>query len=285
MTNSTKFFELLNILSTEISYKILLLYSECKQGINLTNTAQMIDEKISTVRDYLNRLLNAKCIYRVDKEYYLSNFGSLLLNYLKKIKKYHNLRKILGNISAEAIPTKYIELLDPIVDNIDIKSDQWQFMSVSSKIISKIQDGMGQKGVDLKVLGWRSLTLSMNIIQNYFKKITLDRYSIQQFFQNTNFELISDKGIIEEIQTTEKLKEMVERTDIKENIYVYEDLEKFPYTLLKYNEIIQFFLNKGEKMEVGNYFTLEKNETALTFFQELFNHFKGKSKPLTYYMK
>ncbi|MGV9200454.1 MAG: hypothetical protein ACOC4M_16730, partial [Promethearchaeia archaeon] len=143
----------------------------------------------------------------------------------------------------------------------------------------------GQKGVDLKVLGWRSLTLSMNIIQNYFKKITLDRYSIQQFFQNTNFELISDKGIIEEIQTTEKLKEMVERTDIKENIYVYEDLEKFPYTLLKYNEIIQFFLNKGEKMEVGNYFTLEKNETALTFFQELFNHFKGKSKPLTYYMK
>ncbi|MGV9200763.1 MAG: hypothetical protein ACOC4M_18295, partial [Promethearchaeia archaeon] len=148
MTNSTKFFELLNILSTEISYKILLLYSECKQGINLTNTAQMIDEKTSTVRDYLNRLLNAKCIYRVDKEYYLSNFGSLLLNYLKKIKKYHNLRKILGNISAEAIPTEYIELLDPIVDNIDIKSDQWQFMSVSNKIISKIQNGMGQKGVD-----------------------------------------------------------------------------------------------------------------------------------------
>ncbi|MFO8019771.1 MAG: hypothetical protein R6U96_14195 [Promethearchaeia archaeon] len=284
MTNSTNFFELLNSLSTEISYKILVLYSEQQEGINLTNTAQLIDEKTSTVRDYLNRLLDVKCIYRINKDYYLSNFGSLILDYLKKMKNYNILRDILGNISAGAIPTNFIEILDPIIQEIEIKSDQWQFMNVSNKLINQIQNDMGQEGIKLKVLGWRSLTLSLNIIQNYFNKVTLERYSIQQFLENTNFKLISDKGVLKEIHSNEKLKNIVEKTDINEKIYVYEEVENFPYTLIKYNETIQFFLNKGEEMKVGKYFTLENNETAKTFFNEIFDYFKKKSKPLSLYL-
>jgi hypothetical protein len=157
-------------------------------------------------------------------------------------------------------------------------------MSVSNQIIGRIQQDIGQQGVELKVLGWRSLSLSMSIIQNYFKKITLERYSIQQFLENTNFELISDQGMLKEIQKVEKLKEVVGKTTIKDKIYVYEEIERFPYTILNYNEIIQFFLNKGEDMEVGNYFTLENNETAQTFFTKLFGNFKKRSKPLSYYL-
>lgn len=284
MNPHTNFFELLNSLSSEISFKILELYSKNQKGINLTNTAQMVNEKTSTVRDYLNRLLETNCIYRIDKTYYLSSFGLLILDYLKKIKNFNKLGRILGNIDAKSIPIEYIEILEPIVDEIEIKSDQWQFMSVSNQIIGRIQQDIGQQGIELKVLGWRSLSLSMSIIQNYFKKITLERYSIQQFLENTNFELISDQGILKEIQKIEKLKEVVGKTTIKDKIYVYEEIEKFPYTILNYNEIIQFFLNKGKDMEVGNYFTLENNETAQNFFTKLFGNFKKKSKPLSYYL-
>ena len=284
MNPHTNFFELLNSLSSEISFKILELYSKNQKGINLTNTAQMVNEKTSTVRDYLNRLLETNSIYRIDKTYYLSSFGLLILDYLKKIKNFNKLGRILGNIDAKSIPIEYIEILEPIVDEIEIKSDQWQFMSVSNQIIGRIQQDIGQQGIELKVLGWRSLSLSMSIIQNYFKKITLERYSIQQFLENTNFELISDQGILKEIQKIEKLKEVVGKTTIKDKIYVYEEIEKFPYTILNYNEIIQFFLNKGKDMEVGNYFTLENNETAQNFFTKLFGNFKKKSKPLSYYL-
>ena len=61
------FFSLLNSISSEIAHKILNLYSENTKGLNLTETSNKIEEKTSTVRDHINRLLAANLIYKKEK--------------------------------------------------------------------------------------------------------------------------------------------------------------------------------------------------------------------------
>ena len=58
------FFSLLNSISSEIALRILNLYSEDDIGLNLTETSNRLEEKTSTVRDNLNKLLSTNLIYK-----------------------------------------------------------------------------------------------------------------------------------------------------------------------------------------------------------------------------
>ena len=155
MSNDTNddFFLLLNSISSEVAYKILNLYSEDSEGLNLTETSNKLNEKTSTVRDHINRLLNNNLIYKKEKIYFLSNFGSFILRYMKHLEIFNKTRKVFGQIPAELIPSDFIQELVPHISDIEIQSDQWQFMSISNRIMDKMRAEFRDNPGELKVIG------------------------------------------------------------------------------------------------------------------------------------
>ncbi|TXT55012.1 MAG: hypothetical protein BAJALOKI2v1_710008 [Promethearchaeota archaeon] len=264
---------LLNAFSNKIAYKILYLYHLFPNGFNLTDTSKELDEKTSTVNDHLEKLLDARLIYKEHKEYKLSIFGNYVLNSINKFETLNKLKEILGKLPAQKIPLNFIDDLIPHIDKVEIQTNQWKFMRISNILINQIQSEMKETPVELKILGWKSLSLSLDIIKTYFNNLTLAPQSLQGFFDKTNFELISDKKIIDDIKTNDRIMEILRTTDLKERIMICKNVEKFDFTLLRYKDLIHFFLNE-EKKEGINYSVFFKNNSgALDFFNKVYAYY------------
>ncbi|MHA1150436.1 MAG: hypothetical protein ACTSR8_19635 [Promethearchaeota archaeon] len=276
------FIKLLNAFSSEIAYNILNLYSN-KSGLTLTNTSNELGKEISTstIRDHLNRLIEAHLIYKKEKQYYLSNFGSFILKNLRSLEVFNKARQIFGQIPAELIPSEFIQKLVFDLKDIEVESDGWQIMYISSNILNQINQDIGIQGNELKILGWKkSLSLSIEIIQKNLTKVSFDITSMNKFLEDLNFELITDQTFIDEINKNKQLREMVDQTSIKNRIFVCEKVENFSFTLFKYNKIIQFFLNEENKQ-----FLIEDNDPAVEFFDSVFQYYLNQSNPLLKYLK
>lgn len=278
------YLDLLNSFSNKIAFKILNLLHNSLNGFNLTDTAKNIGEKTSTVNDHLEKLLNAHLIYRENKNFHLSNYGNFVLNYLNNLRILDNLKEIFGKLPARRIPLEYIHELIPSIKNVEIQTNQWKFMQISSSIIKQIQVDVKKGPVNLKILGWESLALSLDIIENYFKTLTLAPQSLQNFFNKTNFELISDKGIIEDIRNNQRLVKIMRTTDLKKRIMIFEKVEKFDFTLFRYKDTIHLFLNEETKGGIDYSILFKDNPGAIRFFKKVYDYYLEDSNPLQSYL-
>ncbi|MFX1237476.1 MAG: hypothetical protein ACFFAS_06515 [Promethearchaeota archaeon] len=280
------FSEILNSFSSPIAIKILKTYSNSNNGINLSHTAELINEKISTVKDHLKKLVKTRILYKINKLYYLSNFGSFIFDLLTEIETLSKTREIFGQLSANMIPSKILLEFLPYIKEIPIISNQWLFLTISNKLLSQIQTELEKKPIELKVLGWNSLVLGFEIIKNSFKQISFDKNSLIHLLNNLNLILISDKSIIKELldSKNQDLRNIVVNPETKERFQVTENVDRFKFITIRYNDIIHFFLNEKEKMGIGPYFIIEKKPGAIEVFDQLFEHFLRLAKPLCDYI-
>lgn len=285
MVNSPEFFNFLNSFSNRIAFKILKVYSENKIGLNLTDTSMIINEKTSTVKDHLKKLLNAKLIFKSEKLYYLSNFGSYILNILDDLEILNKTSIIFGQIDADFIPSEYISELLPFLKNIPIITNQWQFITISNRMLNQIKAELGNRKIEIKVLGWNSLALGMEIIQNTFNEMDLNNESIKNLLNEINLELITDKNILKDVENNELINNMIKNPEIKERFQIADNIGRFRFIMMRYNEIIHFFLNEKEEFGIGPYFLIENEPGAVEVFDKIFNFFSIHSKPLAEFLK
>jgi predicted transcriptional regulator len=278
------YLDLLNSFSNKIAFKIMTLLHKSVNGFNLTDTANSIGEKTSTVNDHLEKLFNARLIYRKDKKFHLSNYGNFILNYLNNLKILDRVKEIFGNLPARRIPLEYIHNLIPSIKDVEIQTNQWKFMKISSSIIKQIQVDVKKGSVNLNILGWESLALSLDIIENYFQTLTLAPQSLQEFFNKTNFELITDRGIIEDTKNNQRLIEIMRSTDLKQRIMICEKVEKFDFTLFRYKNTIHFFLNEETKGGINYSVLFKDNPGAIRFFNKVYDYYLEDSNPLHSYI-
>jgi len=271
------FFLLLNSISSEISHRILNLYSKEIKGLNLTETSNNIGEKTSTVRDNLNKLLTTNLIYKKEKNYFLSNFGSFVLHYMKHLEIFNKTRQVFGQIPAELIPFEFIQELVPHISDIEIQSDQWKFMTISTRIMKKIVSDLNTEPGRLRVIGWESLTKALEIMDTFFKT-----KPINEFLHAIDFQLISPKVILNDIRKQSNIKKIAQLAG--ERIHICEEIENFKFILFNYNDIVQFFLSEGGNVGMGYHFVLEDNPEAVKFFDNVFDYYLKKSKPLFQYL-
>lgn len=281
MSNQDKeaddFFSLLNSISSKISHRILNLYSERVDGLNLTETSNSLNEKTSTIRDNLNKLLSTNLIYKKEKNYYLSNFGSFILRYMKHLEIFNKTRQVFGQIPAELIPSEFIQELVPHISDIEIQSDQWKFMTISTRIMNKIMADLNTEPGTLRVIGWESLTKALEIMNTFFKTKPID-----EFLAAVDFQLISPKEILKDIRKQGEIKKIAQVAG--DRIFICEDIENFKFILFNYNQIVQFFLSEGGNVGMGYHFVLEDNPEAVKFFDNVFEYYLKKSKPLTQFL-
>lgn len=271
------FFSLLNSISSEIALRILNLYSENDIGLNLTETSNRLEEKTSTVRDNLNKLLSTNLIYKKEKKYFLSNFGSFILRYMKHLEIFNKTRQVFGQIPAELIPSEFIQELVPHISDIEIQSDQWKFMTISTRIMNKIVADLNSEPGRLRVIGWESLTKALEIMDTFFKTKPID-----EFLNAVDFQLISPKEILTDIRKQGNIKIIAQLAG--ERIRICEDIDNFKFILFNYNQIVQFFLSEGGKVGMGYHFVLEDNPEAVKFFENVFQYYLKKSKPLSHFL-
>ena len=272
------FINLLSSFSSEIAFKILSLYSNNQKSYTLTETAREINEKTSTVKDHLIKLVNATILYKTDKTYNLSNFGSFIINYVKNMEILNRLKMIFGELPAELIPSEFIHEVLPYIEDITVQIDVMKLANISNRILKQIDHDLGKKKVVINMLGWKSLALSEDIIQDFFKGVSLDRDdSIEEFLTNTNFKLIAGKKMLEELNHNPKYRKRLENPDINKNFFIYEEIDTFKFTFFKFNDKIQFFFNEQNKMR---HFLVENNPKAIDFFDKVFNYYFNKSIPL-----
>jgi len=277
------FLGLLDTVSSEVSHKILLLYTQ-QDGLTLTETANLIEEKISTVRDHIKKLIEAYFIYKKEKQYYMSNFGSFVMKYLSNLEIFNKTRQVFGQIPGELIPSEFIRDLIPYIADIKIESDPWQFMLTSTGILNQIREDLGSGTFELKILGWQSLSLSIDIMEKYFSNVPFEKESLNRFLTDLNFQLITDKEILKDIKESPQIQKIINNIEIQDRFFICDTVQNFEFTLFKYNEIIQFFLNEKDALGVGHHFVLKNNKNAVEFFDKVFQYYLAQSKPLTEYI-
>lgn len=271
----SNYVELLNSISSEIDFKIINLLVNRPNGLNLTDTANVINEKTSTVRDHLNSLLESKIIYRKEKLYFLSNYGNYVFYNLQKMEEFHKTKEIFGKLSFDVIPAHFLYDLAKDISDVELYSGKWQFMAESNRIFKIIKNSIGKIDNDLRIIGWSGLDLSMSILKNYFPEI-----NPQQLIKHSNFQLISDKTLLDEIKQKKKIKEIIDETDFVKRTFIWEGEKDFQFTLFKYNSIIQLFLNE-EDDSTGHYLVLEDKLSFIKFFDDLFNYYMENARPLS----
>ncbi len=287
MTNGieVEFEKFLNTINSEISFKILKLYSKEKNGINLTETARAIGENTSTTRDRLKKLLDSKIIYQEEKNYFLSNLGSYTLTKLENFRKLSKFQSIFGQIPAELIPSEYLEKLIPNLEDTGLIRSQWQIFNIANQVVDEIKSQMDKRKIEMKLLGWNSLTLMIDIFQSYFKEISINTNSIQNLLNSLDFHLISSRNIILEIKDKPYIRKILDDTTLKDNISICEIVDKFNFVLFKYNQNVHIFLNKNDQFNYDNYFIAENNKSIADFYDDIFNFYLKQSIPLVEFLK
>ncbi|MBN1802035.1 MAG: helix-turn-helix transcriptional regulator [Candidatus Lokiarchaeota archaeon] len=275
--------EILNSYSNPIAIKILKTHAKTPQGINLSDTANLIGEKISTVKDHLKKLSDARLLYKINKRYYLSNFGSYIIDSLNDLEILTKMSAIFGRLKAHSIPSRLLKKLVPFMKGIQIVSNQWQFMNISNRLLKQIESELGKQPIELKILGWNSLALGIEIIRNNFKTISLDGDSLKKLLEELNLTLISDKTILKDLKESKnvELNNIIKKSGIKERFQIIDSIDRFSFSIVRYNKIIHFFLNEKENIGLGPYFLIENDEGAVKIIDKIFNHFATLSKPLS----
>ena len=273
-----EFIELLSSISSQTSYDILNVLTQFTEGLTLTETSNKIDKNTSTVRDNLSRLKDNNLVYKKEKRFYLSNFGSFILRYIRHLEIFNKTRQVFGQIPAELIPSKFIQELVPHISDIEIKSDQWEFITISTGIMDKIRADLKSEPGELRVIGWESLTKAMEIMTNLLMKGI--EVSYPEFLQRTTFELISNMKMVEDISKNKEIQPVAKL--IKDKIHICENISTFEFVLFRYKQTIQFFLYEGGTLGMGYHFVLEDNPEAVKFFDNVFNYYLDQSVPLAH---
>ncbi len=278
--------DIFNSFSNPIAMKILHIHSESNEGFNLSDTANLIGEKISTVKDHLKKLLTRNLLYKIGNKYFLSNFGSFIYDSLIEIEILSKAMNIFGKIPSRLIPSKYLRKLLPFLKNSNISSNQWEFMTISNKLLNQIKSERGKIKIELKVLGWNSLALGREIIKNLFDDISLDNMTVRKLLADLNLKLISDKSIFQDLKTLKEneLLKLLKIPGIKERFQVWDGDDSFSFTIMHYNNVIHFFLNEKDNTGLGPYFIIEDEPRAIKIFNKIFNYYSRSSKPLSFYL-
>ena len=135
----------LSSFSNEISLKILETYHNNRDGLNLTDTSKFIEEKTTTVKDHLTKLMDSNLIYIQEKNYHLSYFGALIFKLIRNIKILNKTRKMFGQVPSDLIPTQFIFKLLPYLEKITVLSNQWAYMNIGNKVIEIIKNDTSKK--------------------------------------------------------------------------------------------------------------------------------------------
>jgi len=277
------FANLLNSFSNEISLKILKTYERAKAGLNLTDTSKIIEEKNTTVKDHLIKLLDSNLIYVEEKKYYLSYFGALILEQIKNVELLDRTRRIFGHISSDMIPTRFVAKFIPYLKGVEVSTNQWAFMNVGNKLIDIIKNNMGVNKTVLKLIGWNSIQLSLEIMRNSFPNIFTEKDAMKKMFDDQNLSLITDKSFLKDMDDN-NLAKAIALPEFKERVLIYPNVEQFNFMLIRYNKYITFFLNTNREANLGPYFIIKskKNDkpSPIEIFEEIFEYFSKKSKPL-----
>ncbi len=287
MADSSEFVSVLNSFSNNISLKILKTYDCNRNGLNLTDTSQMIEEKTTTVKDHLNRLIDSNLVYIQDKKYYLSYFGELILELIGNFEILNNTRKIFGQLSSGMIPTKFIIKLIPYLKGIKVSSNQWAFMNLGNKIIKIIENTMSKKKIDLRIIGWNSVPIAHEIIRNSFSfnNIAGEKEVIKKICVETNIKIITDKYFLSTIKTDDQNREIYNVPEIKERVLICQNIEKFNFMLIRYNKYITCFLNISQEEGLGPYFIItgksKEKLGVIEIYEEIFEYFSNKATPLS----
>ncbi len=284
----SQFEELLISISSIISYKILTLYSSDNKGWNLTDTAHNLQLPISTIQDYLLKLLNSNLIYKKAKLYYISNFGSFFLTELQNFEIFNKFCHIFGKIPAEIIPSRFIHELIPYLTDIKIEETSWHFMTVFNEMMNHFKNSLNrpENAFDLKVLGWWDIDFDFHMLKTYFKDLEMNIESMQRFFKNSNLNIrvISHKKIVDEIKADKSLVELMKHFNLFDGFRIF-DIESFNFTFLKYNQKISLFLVKDNDIDAKHHIFFENNSGMNKFFDDLFHYYWKRSIPITEFLK
>jgi len=196
---------------------------------------------------------------------------------MKHLEIFNKTRQVFGQIPAELIPSEFIQELVPHISDIEIQSDQWKFMTISTRIMKKIVTDLNDEPGKLRVIGWESLTKALEIMDTFFKTKPID-----EFLEATDFQLISPNVILNDIRKQGEIKRV--RQIGGERIRICEDIENFKFILFNYDQIVQFFLSEGGNVGMGYHFVLEDNPEAVKFFDNVFQYYLKKSKPLSHFI-
>lgn len=274
----------LSAISNEISFKIIKAYEHDRNGLNLTDTSKLIEEKTTTVKDHLTKLMDSNLIYVQDKKYYLSYLGLLILEQVKNIELLNETRKIFGHVSSDMIPPRFLIQLIPYLKGIKVFSNQWAFMNLGNKLIDIMKNNIGENKTVLKLIGWNSIPISLEIIRNSFNNLLTEKMDMKQFFMDINLSLITDLSFLSNIEDNDQIKEMMLIPEFKERILICQDIEKFNFMLIRYNKYLTFFLNTSQETDLGPYFIIRSkpkgDHHAIKIFEEIFEYFSKKSTPL-----
>ena len=286
MVESSDLVRVLGAFSNEISLKILNAYSKNKNGLNLTETSKIIQEKTTTVKDHLTKLLDSNLIYVKGKTYYLSYFGALILKMVDRIEILNRAKSLFGQVSSDLIPTQYIFKLLPHLKNVKVFNSNWAFINVGNKIIDFIQnDKSKNKNYELKLIGWNSVTTALEIARSSFKNVAVDLNNIKDFIIDVNLKMITDKSFLNDLDKNEILKNLHNIPEIQERVLIYDGFEEFNFMLIRYNKYITFFLNESQDENLGPYFILTDSPrikpSAIDIYEEIFEYFANKSTPMT----
>lgn len=279
-----EFEDLLNAVGSEKTYKILKLYSKRKDGLNLTDTSRKISEITSTIRDHLKKMLETGLIFKEDKKYFLSNFGSFVLSSLEEFRTFNKFRSIFGQIPGEIIPSRFLREFIPHIKNLHVITNQWQFLNVTNEVIENIKSDIDTKKVEMKILGWKSLTLMLDIFQNYFKELSSSPDSIQKLLDTFDFQLISNMDILEELKKSTQVKDLMKLTNLQKHIHICKEIDNFNFVLFKYNNNVHIFLNKNNRFNFENYFLAQDNLGVVEFYNKVFRYYLDRSIPLSEYI-
>jgi len=278
------FTNLLNSFSNEISLKILNTYETNKDGLNLTDTSKKIKEKTTTVKDHLIKLMESNLIYVQEKKYYLSYFGALILEQMRNIELLNRTKRIFGHVSSEMIPTRFVAKFIPYLKGVEVSTNQWAFMNVGNKLIEIIKNNIGVKKTVLKLIGWNSIQLSLEIMRSSFPNIFTEKDAMKEIFNDQNLSLITDKSFLKDIRDNKIIKDAMALPEFKERVLIYQNVEQFSFMLIRYDKYITFFLNTNQEANLGPYFIIKskKNDepSPIEIFEEIFHYFSKKSTPL-----
>ena len=284
-SSSSDLASLLNSLSNEISLKILKLYKLNKDGLNLTDTSKIIKEKKTTVKDHLKKLVDSNLIYIHEKKYYLSYFGALVLEQVSNVELLNSTRKIFGSISSEMIPTRFITKFIPHLKGVKVFTNQWRFMNIVNELIDIIKKNHKDGKTALKLIGWNSIPFSLAIMRSSFNNIMTEEESIKQFYMDTGLMVITDESFLRNTKEIEQVKDMLAIPEVQKRTMICQDVEKFNFMIVRYDNYITFFLNRSQEAGFGPYFTIRGKYKfkphPVEIFEEIFEYFSKKSSRLS----
>jgi len=279
-SKNSKFETLMQSLSSNLSVKILNLYNSEGRGYTLTKTARTLDQPVSTVQEYLKRFQATSLIFKKQKKYFLSNFGSYILSELRKFKKINKLNEILGKIPAKVIPSNFISILIQGLSNMKIDINSVDYMNLLYEMGEKLKKDVEKGDHIFKLIGWWDLEMDLGFFRTFLTELELNIPTFTRFYEHFDLGLIINEKFYEEIENHQKIYKIINHFNAKEEIMrVHKLFNDCKFSILRYDQNIIFFLIKDNDIDFKNMVIFEKNEKAVEFFELLFEHYWERANP------